>query len=70
MRTPSAQPPPDLRRHAVVYLVRYVDTRGETVSRLHRTEPAARRFAQRVREVGGSPRVYASGCEWLEVGRR
>lgn len=59
MRTPSTvAPAPDAPRAGRLYAVRYVDLRGQAVTRLFRFAPAAERFADRVFDRGGSPAVY------------
>lgn len=50
-----------------LYVVRYVSQRGETVSTLHRTRPAAVRQYRRVLERGGLPRIYRTEVtSWRE----
>ena len=42
----------------VIFAVRYVDVRGETVTRLYRQRSGAEAFAGRVMNHGGSPRTF------------
>ncbi len=68
MRTPCGATPPDPRL-APVFLVSYVDSRGQTVAVLRRTRPAALRLAQEITDRGGSPRVHRAElarCEEVE----
>ncbi len=57
MRTPCGATPPDPRL-APVFLVSYVDSRGQTVTLLRRTRAAALRLAREVTDRGGSPIVH------------
>ncbi len=49
---------PPTPRLAPIYLVTYVDTRGQTVTQLGRTRTRAQRLAREIAERGGSPAVY------------
>jgi hypothetical protein len=50
-----------------LFRVSYRSARGETFSKLFRQQTAAQRFAQRVLDNGGEPRVHrASVATWRE----
>lgn len=64
--TSGALPPDPLRGWLV--RVSYIDNSGSTHSRMFRHVYAARGFAARVREAGGSPRVHRIELsEWTEI---
>jgi hypothetical protein len=67
VRTPTSAAPPPLHGADRLYLVRYVDSGGETASRLFRQAPAAARFGDAVRQAGGAPRTYVTTARWSEV---
>jgi len=64
MRAPgTAEPRPP--RRAQLHLVRYVDRRGDTVSRIFYFRDAAERFAALVVDRGGSPTVHTAEVAWV-----
>ncbi len=49
---------PEAPRGGWLYVVRFTDTTGRTVSELFRTRPAAERYAELITDRGGAPAVY------------
>lgn len=52
------------------WLVRFVDTRGMTVTKVFRQMPAATRYMDLLEDLGGKPELWQSELRWTPAGDR